>query len=168
MNAQPKLNPIDEHIETVANAINYWKSSNSPEHLKQTVLKQLDDQANKILIKLLGFDASYGKDSWQLDHCNGRAGNSTAGDFIAQHQSEAIKEWLSSVAMPSLSEKDKAAIRKSCQKEYEERFRQALHWEVQKRADTDAKALVDALVASKQIDNYLRAMALIDPPSSPT
>jgi hypothetical protein len=164
MSTTPRINPIDGYIEHIANAVNEWKADNTPEHLKKTVKKELDSQANTILVKLLGFDASYGKDAWQLDHCNGRDGNSSAGDFIATHQAEAIKEWLSTVAMPTLSAKGLATAQASCQKKYEDQFHYALRNEVQARAQADAKNLVNSLVASKQLDNYLRAMALINPP----
>ena len=157
-----KFNPIDSLIPVIAAAVEDWKLNNSSEALKTTVKKKLDNECQAILLKLLGFDKSYNS-SWVLDHCNGRSGNSAAGDFIKRVQQDAIEEWFRTVAMPTLSETEQLALQKSMQAHYEACLKQDLRARVASAAKHDLDTLVNKLVASNQIDNYLRVQELINP-----
>jgi hypothetical protein len=60
----------------------------------RSVIKSLlDKHQQQIILKLLGFDTNY-NGSWELDHCNGRAGNSAAGNYLSQIAREQIPIWL--------------------------------------------------------------------------
>ena len=98
------LNPINDLLPTVLKSIDKWKEKNSEEALTQRVHKLLDDNAETIVLKLLGFDNRWNK--WELDHCNGRKGESAAGDYLKQDYERFLSEYLYKYAR---EEADKAA-----------------------------------------------------------
>ena len=95
-----KINVIDDAIPIIAEAVAEWKIRNSEEVLKRRVHALLDESSNEVVMKLLGFKESWGK--WELDHCNGRSGNSPAGEYLKNAQQGAIAEWLKTAALPKL------------------------------------------------------------------
>ena len=58
--------------------------------LTEDINRRLDKHQDEIIVKLLGFRPEYGR--FEIDHCNGRSGQSVAGDFFAQTQKQAIDE----------------------------------------------------------------------------
>ncbi len=155
-----RINPIDAVLPIVAQAVAEWKATNSEEKIKKKVKDLLDSKAEEVTLKLLGFNNSWGK--WELDHCNGRSGESAAGDFIQQVQQTAIKEWLSEVAMPTLDEKMKKSILKGVNAE----VKRSISYQIQQLATNQANALMNKLLSdicvSDHVDNYLRTMKLIE------
>lgn len=153
-------NPIDSLLPFIASAITEWKLKNTEQRIKETVTSQLDKEAKQIVLKLLGFDSNYS--SYKLDHCNGRAGNSTAGDFIRNAQAAAIKDWLTTVAMPSLTPEDEKNLRASMQQEYASHFRRHALQLAKEKAQADAKVLIEQISQSMQVDNYAKLLAMIE------
>lgn len=157
-------NPLDGYLATIATAVESWKSENSAEELARKVKRQLDEQAKLVMLKLLGFDVdSFGRENWELDHCNGRSGESSAGDFIRKHKAEAIKEWLLKVELPEWDPKLLTSIKKNCKSEYEREFNLQIYALVREKASKDAKELVNAICTSNHADNYLKVLELINP-----
>ncbi len=157
-------NPLDGMLAHIALAIHEWKSENSPEEIRKTIKKELDKHSKEILLKLMGFDNRWNQGRWELDHCNGRAGESSAGDYIKKHQAAAIKEWLGNVALPTLPPELSAGLRKTCQTQYEEVFARALRDLVRQKATDDAHELIKKLTTPTQVDNYLKTLSLIEHP----
>ena len=160
-------NPIDELLPFIHHAVETWRTNNTGEKIAQRVTTELDAQAKSVMLKLLGFEASnWSNDSWTIDNCNGRASTTAVGKFIAEHQTAAIQEWLTTVAMPSLSPKELTAIKKSTDQAYKQQLIYAIQQEVSRVATRDAKLLVEGVSQSTQIDSYLKTMKLIgaEPP----
>lgn len=153
-------NPIDSLLPLIASAIAEWKAKNNEHLIKEKVTTQLDKEAKQIMLKLLGFKDEYG--GYQLDYCNGRAGESSAGDFLRRTQADAIKTWLSTVAMPSLSPKEEGVLRGSMQKEYFYRFKAQALQSAKQQAEADAKELIQQISKSMQADNYAKLLQLIE------
>jgi hypothetical protein len=151
--------PIDTLLPEIATAMEQWKAQNTPIKLRADIFRRLDKERDVILLKLLGFDASYG--GFNLDHCNGRAGNSAAGDFLIKAQGEAIKEWLTRTALPTLTDERRESILKGMAQQYESLFREGLKKAIQAKATEDIKAVMDELSKSNNIDKYLRVLGLI-------
>lgn len=158
--------PIDSILPFIAAGVADWKATHTEEHVKQSVTDMLDRERKQIVLKLLGFNESWGK--WELDHCNGRAGNSAAGDFLHTVQKEAIQAWMAGNIMPILDNKTQVALQKSAQVEYNNALTQAVKRLATVQANTDAQELIKRIVASNQLDNYIKAMNLIDTNQIPT
>jgi len=82
-------------IQIAKNAIDEWIRTNvlEEESFKRRIKVELDKNQAQILMKLLGFNTDYGR-KWELDHCNGRAGQSAAGEFIKSRMGEEVNQWL--------------------------------------------------------------------------
>ena len=104
-----------------------WLEENADrETVNRSVRRALDARREELVAKLMGFDRRWGSD-WEVDHCNGRAGESAAGDFLRSLAVEGVKEWLSEQAgnMPDLPKKAVQALRME--------YRDILHDEVRER-----------------------------------
>lgn len=154
------VNVIDDSIPIIAEAVQEWMKKNSKAVLTKKVQDMLDKSSTEVVMKLLGFDTSYSK-TWELDHCNGRSGNSAAGDYLRKTQEDAIKEWLGTVPLPALSEATQKSLLRSIQSDYKYAVEKALGKLVLAKAEADAHQLMNQLTASKQIDNYMAAMKLV-------
>lgn len=152
-------NPVDELLPMLVQALETWKAKNTPALMTSQIHSRLDKARDQIVLKLLGFDNSYG--GWHLDHCNGRAGNSTAGDYLAQTQAAIVKEWLSTVAMPELSQEDRDKIRNSMQDTYLKYFRDGLRNAMIAKANADIAVVMEAFSKSDAADKYLKVLGLI-------
>lgn len=155
------INPLDTVLPYIASAVGKWKQENTEERIKATVTNLLNKESEEIMLKLLGFDNRYGK--WELDRCNGRAGESAAGDYLRKNQQEAIQEFLKTVAMPALNAALKKNLVKSLADNYQDVLQRELRDLTYAKAKRDAADLIEAVVGSKQIDNYLKVMQLINP-----
>lgn len=163
MDIEEQINPIDRYIPVIAEAVDAWKAKNTPEVIRERIFALLDKHSEEITLKLLGFDKdSWGRKEWKLDHCNGRSGNSAAGDYLMSTQSTVIKEWLSKVQLPKLTPKLKAQLEKDLQSNYEHRAKTDVYSVAARRAEQDMTALVAQVVCSNKADNYVKAMALIN------
>lgn len=161
--AKTVVNPLDEALEHIAQAVEEWKATNTPEVLKRRVKALLDANSEKITLKLLGFKVDY-KGAWDLDHYNGSSGNSSAGEYLQKHQSEAIQEWLKHLSLPKLSAKAHNEISKKLQSEYHSQLLSNTWTVARDAADRDAKHLVEMVASSNHIDNYLKLVAIINSP----
>jgi glutathionyl-hydroquinone reductase len=155
----PLNNPIDDLLPEIAATVERWKAQNTPVKLQADIFRRLDKERDVILLKLLGFDASYG--GWNLDHCNGRAGESTAGLFLKQVQGEAIKDWLTRTVMPTLTDERRESIMKGMAQHYESLFREGLKKAIADKAKADIAAVMDEIAKCNNIDKYLKVLGLI-------
>lgn len=154
------INPLDELLPFIASAIQEWKNQHTEESIKATVTDLLNKESKQLVLKLLGFSDHWGK--WEVDYCNGRGGNSAAGDFLRKTQQEAIEAFLATVTMPALDKKLKGDLTKSISNDYQLALQRSLRERVHTKADQDAKDIIEELTGSKQIDNYLKIMQLIN------
>lgn len=113
------------------------------EGIKDEVTRVLNANVQEITAKLLGFDNRWFY-KWELDHCNGRAGNSAAGDYLRKHANDAITEWLSSVQLPPMSPALKGALKKG----YVDQLRYRAEGELRELASKNAKALAAEIAAT--------------------
>jgi hypothetical protein len=102
----------------------------------------LDNKLQEVVGKLLGFDVRWGNE-WEVDHCNGRAGDSAAGDYLREKCGAAVKEWLDKAAgeLPPLP---KQAI-KALVSSYHEMLERAIRDQLFKKAQRDAAAIAESI-----------------------
>lgn len=107
--------------------------------LEREIRRRLDKRLDEIIGKLLGFDSRWG--GWEVDHCNGRSGESAAGNWLRRRAGEAVQKWLDDQAgnLPSLPER---AI-KSLRNEYLHGFREELRRRLEEQAVINARRFLD-------------------------
>lgn len=81
-------------------------------NLEEKIENMLDRRLQELVGKYLGFDNKWGR--WELDHCNGRSGESAAGDFLRSKVQEGTKKWLEKQAgnLPDLPKSAIADLKK--------------------------------------------------------
>ena len=163
METTQPVNPLDELLPVIAQAVADWQAIHTPDAIKKRVTTLLDKSREEIIFKLLGFDKSGWDDKWSLDHCNGRSGDSAAGDYLRNVQSDAIKEWLGSVPMPSFTPKMLADFKKQYQAEFNQRVQYQLQKLITVEADKRAAELFKNISCSNQLDDFVKVMKLINP-----
>lgn len=100
----------------------------------------------EIVVKLLGFDSRWGE--WDLDHCNGRSGDSAAGDYLRSRAGQAVKAWLDEQAgdLPELPKRAIDSLRREYLAAYESELGRALRQLAQSRAREDVQSVADRVV----------------------
>ena len=125
---------LDAATKEADKAVKDWLSKRKD--IAGEITKLLDGRVQEIVGKLLGFDAHWGV--WEVDHCNGRSGNSAAGDWLRNEVSGAVDRWIADQAgkLPTLP---KAAIA-SLREDYAEAFKNELRDKLINKAKEDAAA----------------------------
>lgn len=156
---------MKEHMENMLSVIGstvaVWMKDNSDKVLARKVIDQLDSKQEEVVCKLLGFNDKWGK--WDVDSCNGRAGNSAAGDYLRSVQKDAIEKWFKSVELPPMS----AAVTKSLKTTYLTNLEYQLKESLRRKAEAQADAIADKMVEKYlsdegATDNYFKLIALLE------
>ena len=153
------LNPLDEVLSIMAEAVAEWKAVNTEKKLKKRVKDLLDKNSETITMKLLGFNDSWGK--WELDHCNGRSGESAAGDYLKKVKQAAIQEWMESLELPKISPALKAKLGKQLKDEFENKVRYAARSFIEQKATQGTTKALEEITSSKNLDSYLKTISLL-------
>jgi vacuolar-type H+-ATPase subunit H len=105
------MKEVEKAMKKAEVAAQKWLNENEP-NIENIVTDMLDQRLVEIVAKLLGFNNSWGE--WALDHCNGRSGESSAGDYLREKAGIAVKVWLDSQAknLPNLPIKATSSIKK--------------------------------------------------------
>jgi hypothetical protein len=159
----PKKPLIDtsDLLQTAQKAIQDWHSKNDAETVSKAIRTRLDADKDEILMKLLGFNKRSWGDQWDLDHCNGRSGNSVAGDYLAQVQKEVVFNWLSKVELPSLNKKEEAELQRAYKYTFIRTLENNIRDYATKAANEAAQQIFEDLVQTPDIDKYLQTMNLL-------
>lgn len=150
---------MDDLIQQISNQIlearKEWcqKYLDNPENLKEKVQQTLSDNTNTILAKLLGFDTRGWSDKWEVDHCNGRSGESVVGDFIRHLVGEEIAKWLleQTANLPNLSKAQTKALENEYLSRYKEELRIRLRALAEQKAKQDAEKMFSQVIALGKI-----------------
>lgn len=153
-------NPLDSVLPYVLQAVLEWKADYTEEKIKQRVKEQLDENVEQMVLKLLGFDTRY--DKWDIDHCNGRSGESAIGDYMRQVKSAAIKEFfdeltLGMVITPAI----KAELIKEVRTAYAWELSTAAREYAGNLARKNAGAIVEKIMCSTETPKVLKLMEVI-------
>lgn len=113
------------------------------------IRSRLDRNVEATVAQLLGFRNRgwAGRDEWEVDNCNGRAGNSIVGDYIRKKVGVAVEAWVDSFAgaLPTLPRETIAALRKEYVDAYRNALRRRLGELASERAEEKAREMIAAL-----------------------
>ena len=156
------MNTQEELVEVINAALDSWHKANTPEAIREKVHKSLDASSKEVVLKLLGFNNRW-SNGWELDHCNGRNGNSVIGEYLKKNQEQVLHEWFAKIPLPELTKTEMNNFSKSFACAYKEAFRSYITRAAVKKAEADAQALIDSLSPSKFLDNFMQLQKLITP-----
>ena len=162
--AKPSQEPIKDFTQLVVaidNAKTKYLMGITPQVIETDLKNKLNKHRDEITMKLLGFDkCSYGE--WKIDHCNGRAGNSIAGDNLYNRHSITIDAWMATTFKePQLTKADIDRINKQIKSE----VLRNLDYHIRQRINDMTKAKVDELFKNedlqKFVDDYIKTKDLL-------
>jgi len=157
-------NLVEISTENIQAAYMKWLAENTPETIQKKCLNILNKSQDDILRTLLGFEKdSWGRQEWKVDHCNGRAGESAAGDYLRRHQQVAIDQWLDQVDMPEMTSSMKKSMEKEAFNMFERTFIRTLEAKVTKYAEDQASTFFNSIIESQktQVNAQMKALELL-------
>lgn len=159
---KPKTLRTPAHVMAAAEAAaDDWLREHAHDGvIRNRVRTMLESDLQKIVAKLLGFDNRGWSRDWELDHCNGRAGESAAGQFIRKEAGAAVDAWLRSAIanMPAPT----SEIRRAMQKAYRDEFESALRRHVVAKARDDAEKQVERILAGARSAAYTEPAVAVE------
>lgn len=151
------LNPLDDLFEHVATSVHKWKSEQSPETIHKVITSKLDKRRDEIALQLLGFTNRW--DKWEMDS---RSQSSPVERYIANVIQGSIEEWLQKVFPLEISPKTLNALKKEAQRAYEEQISRSIREIARSRAESDVNTLLDTILESNVLPNYLKALEIVN------
>ncbi len=158
------LNPVDAVIVEISSAMHAW-SKEQVEIIGPKVRERLDRHREEVLMKLMGFTTDW-NGKWEVDHCNGRNGNSNISDFLKESQEAVVKDWLSQIQLPEMTPKFKKNIELSLKRAYEDEVSRSVYSMAKNKAQKDLEEILSDVLPKPDISNFLKAQALITPQPS--
>ena len=155
------VSPVDKVIDKIAVAMHEW-SDEQVESIGIEVRIRLNRHRDEILMKLMGFDRNY-DGRWNVDHCNGRAGDSNISDYLKEKQGEIVKEWLSEIKLPVMTSAFKQRIATELQNTYERAIQDSVYTMARDKASKDLQELLDSTLTPTLYNKYQQAQALLTP-----
>jgi len=147
-------------IVSISNKINEvitnWEED-TLENIDKDLPRILNKHKDEIVRKLLGFNKdSWGK--WELDHCNGRNGNSPIGERLANKQREIINTWLDNIDISPALLKMEEVVKKELASITYYNFTKRLREKVEKALDKRMEELANEIItkALADIDGQLK------------
>ena len=156
---------LKDHIAELSSvsiaAVEKFKEEYTVEAAEKEINKELTKAKAQIIRKLLGFDKDHwGRSDYKLDHCNGRAGNSTAGQHIVSMQRKAVYDWLESVDLKSIG--ITKSMEASMLDEYKKVYRASIRDAIALKAKADAQAFLDKIDPTSIIGDIQKLTALLN------
>ena len=158
----PIKSAVTQIIPLIMKVVMEWKARNTEEYLRKEVNELLEKRKKEVILKLLGFDNGWG-DGFRLDHCNGRAGNSPAGNYLASAQAKAIQEWLSTAELPEITIRMQKDMHEHYLRVYRKECSRQIELAATDKASRDIQNILNALTNTDSLQDYLNTIQLIDP-----
>lgn len=137
--APPTIEEVQAQVNTILakEIAENW----TEDKIRRRVQKMLEENFSVIVKTQLGFSKSSWGGNWEVDHCNGRAGQTIVGDRIAAAAVQAVED----VIIKGCTEgkfKLSAADIKVMEKEFTDKVR---GYEMRKRVEVHASKQMDRL-----------------------
>lgn len=159
---QTLTSPLDKVIHEISTAMLEW-SEEQTAVIAKNVHKRLDQHRDEVLMKLMGFNKNSWGGGWEIDHCNGRNGNSVISDFLKESQAAAVKDWVSQIQMPAMTVAFKNKIAKEMQRHYEREIETSAYSVAKQKATDDLNAFLASVLSPTLVDKHLQMQALLTP-----
>ena len=126
-----------------------WKAENlTPEAIAEHVRSTLNKYRSQVLLQLMGFKYDHWGNKLEVDSCNGRAGESIAGDFLKQTALQQVQDWIAKQiaaddGLLKLTKKEQTELRAA----YRSVFKDYIRYRLKESAEKSAKARAEEIVA---------------------
>ena len=147
-------------VPIINGAIHEWLEKQNPEAIRKKVFDILEAAKDEVAPKLMGFNKGQFGRGWEIDHCNGRAGESIIGDYMRKHQAEGIQQFIDQLNLTNLRPFTKAEI-EGLRREYRATVINKTREAVRARAERDANHLINQLSVDDLVSLVQKTQQLI-------
>lgn len=145
---KPKMPTYEEFYNQVSAEIIKQHNKYDPKALIDNIVSDFEKQKIKVLADLCGFNSRWGE-GWEVDHCNGRAGNSPIGESIKQECRDFLTEWVkTNLDKVAVQEELMKTLNKAVQKEINDNlfgYNSQLNKFIAKEVEAIVKTTLDEL-----------------------
>lgn len=146
--------PTEEELnQTILDAKLKWIEKNgSKEQIEKLVFTRFNKDIIDTIAKIIGFDNRWGGDNkWEVDHCNGRSGNSFIGEHIKSFCTEIIVKWFEKnrTTWTKIPKKEVEALRKAYYVEYKNTLKDRLYRLAREHGEEDARRMIQEMIEKK-------------------
>ena len=129
---------IQDYKEMVERELKKQLGEIEQENIESYVRKTLENKRQEVICKLLGFNNSWHE--WELDHCNGRAGESEAGTWLRRRVGAGAAKWLEEQVgqLPDIPTKAIGSLKR----EYTDMLKRAVREGLERVAHTEAARII--------------------------
>ena len=138
----PPANVKRQLLDLYDETLHEYLGENPPEVIKKKLKTEIDRERVFILRKLLGMSERYLNATWEIDHCNGRKGESTIGDYLKQTQKKSIHEIFDNIDLTGAITEQ---IEEEIKKEYGLTMRKELIILAKEAAEHDAATIMEGM-----------------------
>lgn len=133
------------------------------------LIQEMEVNSRKILLKLIGFNNHWGND-WEVDHCNGRAGQTAVGDAMKQVFIQKTKDFIDEHAdkIFSLEKKELDQIIKTLKSEFIANVKRYSQDEIKDAANKFAIEQVNKIVEDAKSSNILGVAVRLQEANTPS
>jgi hypothetical protein len=124
------LSKMEEFLNGIDKAVQQQFNSVSPQAIVDSIIKDFMSQRAEVVSKLMGFEGG-NSNRWNIDHCNGRAGNSPIGDWI----SEAFSEQIKPIIMETFNEMLADGFKDQVKRKLKEELNSKMSWGIRNITD---------------------------------
>jgi hypothetical protein len=120
--------------------------------IETDVIAYLEKRHKELIIRMLGFNIDKWSDKIEIDYCNGRSGQTTAGQAFIAANKEAVDKWMKELTkLPRLTKPEKERVKK----EYKESLLSALRRAAYEHGEINGNRymgeIIDEVTASSAI-----------------
>jgi hypothetical protein len=147
-----EVKTVEQAKQVIEDAVQEWLYGRTEGDIYRQVFAYLDMNSQTIVRKLLGFDKDTFNQHFTLDHCNGRAGSTAAGDYLRSAATTAIREWFernvpAHLFVDALSEKEVADFIAEGKREYAYVVRQKLRDLAAREAEKSVQKFLQEVIS---------------------
>ena len=156
--------PSDEIYFIVKDTITDWLSENNKTKLVEETTHLLNKAKAELVFNLLGFKKDYwSHGKWEIDHCNGRSGNSPIGNEVHKLLKPCTDKWMNSLVLPEIPKKLNKQIEKELLCHIEKDFYNQVKVLIKDRVNQQANEYVNSLFEnnSKLLRTYIETDKLL-------
>lgn len=149
MNREDALKPI---VEMLDEQVKVSLSKLSPKDITKSIVEDFMSARAKVIYQLMGLEYGHGSgNTWRIDHCNGRDGNSPLGDYLKKACEAELLPEITRLTREYIEE-NRESFKKIIEKGVKDDLMSKGLFSVRKVIEQEMKALLGNLANEIQID----------------
>ena len=140
--------------------------------IREKVDKLLEEATSNWIAKFLGFDKRWSHDEWEVDHCNGRSGESFVCNDLRIKVAKLTEEWMDkNFKVPKMNAQQLRSLQKEYGEQRDRYLRQRMEELAKQEVDRDFDQMMQQVVTfspdDSEYETYLKLKRKFDSGPNP-